>query len=232
MSMRRSGPVAICLRLWIGPVGRVGRASIRRRGGTVLAPGMATCPCYRTNCRLAGLNRGIVIRRGNLGCVALVLPRRGARLISGLLCRGRNGILSTLLPLSHDFFGAHVGCFVAKQFHDFWGHLHHVSAGWRVQQLQLHASENSSLFSIRSNTTLTAPWSTLLTSLSLLSRKIFGAMTVAMFHVSILLPVSSSTVWNDDTQFRKQKSTSMVSRWALGSKHSTKCSTFFRWTSS
>lgn len=75
---------------------------------------------------------------------------------------------------------------------------------------------------MRSNTTLTAPWSTFRTSLSLLSRRMFGAITVAMFHVSILLPDSSSTVWKEDTQLRKQKRTSIVSRWALGSKHSTR----------
>lgn len=88
-------------------------------------------------------------------------------------------------------------------------------------------SENSSLFSMRSKTTFTAAWSTFLTSLSLLSRRIFGAMTVAMFHVSILLPVSSSTVWNDETQLRKQNRTSIVSRCALGKRQSTKCRTFF-----
>ena len=59
-----------------------------------------------------------------------------------------------------------------------------------------------------------------------------GLMTVARLWVSILLPLSSSTCENDDTQTKNEQSTSSESRWLLGSRQHVKCSTLRFFSSS
>ena len=57
--------------------------------------------------------------------------------------------------------------------------------------------------------------------------RMLGVITVARLWMSILLPVSSSTCEKDDVQFKKANKTSMVSRWALGSKQHVRWRTRF-----
>lgn len=56
-----------------------------------------------------------------------------------------------------------------------------------------------------------------------LAKRMFGAMTVARFLMSILDPDSSSTWWNELAHFRKQNRISSESRWHLGSRQHARC---------
>jgi len=75
---------------------------------------------------------------------------------------------------------------------------------------------------LSSETTLLVSW----------SLRMLGLMTVARLWVSILLPLSSSTCENEDTQTRNEQSTSNESRWLFGRRQQLRWSTLRFFSSS